>query len=393
MKTLKLAFLLAVTLLPSSRAQEARFFRVVGPAPSTITGITADGHITWTNVPTSGTFTVQTAQSLLNETNWVDYVHVSVTAPVTTRSFYAFMVGIPAGSFTMGATTNMGHEYYLDEVPQHTTDVSAFYMDQYEVPLALWNDAYQWATNHGYSFDNRGNWCVEGNDTEGRQNHPVHCINWYDMVKWCNARSEMEGLTPCYYTDAQQTTIYKSSQLDLTNGCVQWAANGYRLPTEAEWERAARGGAAGMRFPWPDVNTINQSRANYFSYWENGHPAYSFDVNSTAGYPTNLDGGDFSIYTSPVGCFPANGYGLYDMAGNVWECCWDWYDENWYSNAEATQSDTRGPSEALSSRVLRGGSWGGLGDYDASSARCAERDEGTPTMGRSDIGFRCVRGL
>jgi formylglycine-generating enzyme required for sulfatase activity len=387
MKTPKLALLLALTLLPSSRAEEARFFRVVGPAASTITGITADGHITWTNVPTSGTFTVQTAQSLLSQTNWVDYVHVSVTSPVTTHCFYAFMVRIPAGSFTMGATTNMGHEYNFDEVPQHTTDVSAFYMDTYEVTLALWHDARQWATNHGYSFDNWGSACSWPYEPKAA-NHPVNCLNWYDMVKWCNARSEKEGLTPCYYTDAEQTTIYKTDQLNLTNGCVKWDANGYRLPTEAEWEKAARGGNSGHRFPWSDVNTINQSRANYRSYWEDGNPFFSYDVNPTEGYPTAFNDGEFPL-TNPVGYFPANGYDLHNMAGNVWEFCWDWYDPGWYSNGAATQNDTRGPGEASTSRVRRGGSW----DYDASNARCSERDDQPPANANNSVGFRCVREL
>jgi len=118
-------------VLPSLRAEEARFFRVVGPVPSTITAFTADGYITWTNELTNATFTVQTAQSLFGLGNWVDYIQVPVTNSATTHRLYdpnppAGMVLIPAGSFLMGATTNMGHEPYSDEVPQHTVYVSAF---------------------------------------------------------------------------------------------------------------------------------------------------------------------------------------------------------------------------------------------------------------------------
>ena len=136
-------------------------------------------------------------------------------------------------------------------------------MDQYPVTKALWDTVYQWATNHGYTFDNLGSSDPWENYSKG-PNHPVHLINWDDCVKWYNARSEMEGRTPAYYTDASQTSVYRSGRYIVQNDWVKWSI-GYRLPTEAEWERAARGRASGQRFPWGD--TISWGQANYESYW------------------------------------------------------------------------------------------------------------------------------
>ena len=195
------------------------------------------------------------------------------------------------------------------------------------------------------------------------------------MVKWCNAHSEKEGRTPCYYADATKTTIYKTGQLSVANDWVKWEANGYRLPTEAEWEKAARGGAAGHIFPWVDVDTITHSRANYYS-----SSAYSYDVS-----PTRVYHPDYRTYpyTSPVGSFAPNGYGLYDMAGNVWEWCWDSYDSSYYSGSPT--SDPRGPASGTY-RVLRGGSWNTF----ANCARGANRNRLTPDYSYFSVGFRCV---
>jgi hypothetical protein len=194
----------------------------------------------------------------------------------------------------------------------------------------------------------------------------------------------MEGWTPAYYTDASQTTVYRSGYIALSNSCVNWNS-GYRLPTEAEWEKAARGGLSVHRFPWGD--TISESQANYYSCSN----CYTYDLSNTGYNPTFNDG--FLPYTSPVDYFTPNGYGLYDMAGNVWQWCWDWYDGSWYSNTGATQNDTRGPpSSPNGRRVLRGGSW----IHQADVTRCGCRDfsfasyEFYPDSSYNIIGFRCV---
>ena len=218
------------------------------------------------------------------------------------------MALIPAGSFTMGNCMNSS-EGNSNELPLHTVYVSAFYMDKYDVTKSLWDSVYQWATNHGYSFDYAG--------SGKAANHPVQTIDWYDAVKWCNARSEKEGKIPAYYTTSAQTVVYRSGQTNVQNDWVKWSS-GYRLPTEAEWEKAARGGASGQRFPWG--NTISESQANYYS---SGTSYYTYDLSNT-GYNPTFNGGVYP-FTSPVGYFAPNGYGLYDMAGNVWQWCWDWY--------------------------------------------------------------------
>jgi formylglycine-generating enzyme required for sulfatase activity len=370
--------LLAAQVTPAS-AQDARFFRIAGPVANTITAFSADGYITWTNAPTNATFTVQTAASLVNPINWVDYIQVPATNPVTTLWLYdpsppSGMALIPAGSFTMGATTNMGHEGYSDEVPQHSVYVSAFYMDRYEVTKALWDEVYQWATNRPmevrYSFD-------YADSGQGKANeHPAHTMTWYDAVKWCNARSEKEGRTPAYYTDAGLSVRYRSGQVNVQTNWVNWSS-GYRLPTEAEWEKAARGGASGHRFPWANVDTITHSQANYYS-----SSSYAYDISPTRGYHQTFTNG-VTPYTSPVGYFAPNGYGLYDMSGNVWEWCWDWYSSTYYSSSPGT--DPRGPAPG-SARVLRGGCW----DSHAFHCRSANRASRNPTYRATYVGFRSV---
>jgi formylglycine-generating enzyme required for sulfatase activity len=255
----------------------------------------------------------------------------------------------------------------------HTVTVSAFYMAQNLVTKAEWDEVRTWGLANGYTD------LVAGSGKAS--NHPVQSITWYQMVKWCNARSQQGGLTPVYYTDDAQTTVYKTGDVDVTNAQVKWSANGYRLPTEAEWEKAARGGLSGKRFPWG--NTISHGQANYYA-----GAGYSYDLSGAVKnhHPSYTAGGD--PYTSPVGSFAANGYGLYDMAGNVWQWCWDWWD--WYGSYDpAVLTDPRGPAASGTYRVHRGGSWGGYGG--AGNCRVAGRYSYYPSVSDDDIGFRVAR--
>jgi len=276
---------------------------------------------------------------------------------------------IPAGSFMMGDNLDGSGPC----LPLHTVYVSAFYMDRNEVTKALWDEVKSWNGGNGYSYENAG--------AGKAPSHPVQTVNWRDCVKWCNARSENEGLTPCYYNETELTTVYKTGE---DTPYPKWDANGYRLPTEAEWEKAARGGASGWRFPWGD--TVSWHQANYFAY-PLSEGGYAYDINPTVGYNLAFATGDLP-YTSPVGYFAPNRYGLYDMAGNIYEWCWDWFDPAWYADPGATENDTRGPSTGRN-RLLRGGDY----FWYADSLRCASRySMGIPSA-YIGIGFRCVRGL
>ncbi len=297
----------------------------------------------------------------------------TVTNPISgTQQFFQLsqtpipggMALIRAGAFTMGDTLD-GES---DAIPISVT-ASGFYMDTNLVSYSQWQSVYSYATSNGYGFDDAGS--AKGNAV----NHPVQTVDWYDVVKWSNARSQQAGLTPVYYTDTNLTQVYTNEE--VPNIYVNWAANGYRLPTEAEWEKAARGGLSGLRFPWGD--TISESQANYYGDTN----VYSYDLGPNGYNAVGEIGG--LPYTSPVGYFAANGYGLYDMAGNVFEWCWDWYATPY---GQPTRTNPTGPASG-SLRVLRGGDWG---DF-AFLARCALRSGGYPVFDYGNFGFRCVRGL
>jgi len=231
----------------------------------------------------------------------------------------------------------------------YSLSTDSFYMDETEVTLAKWEEVWTWAVANGYKFETNA-----GDNSDGKAtNHPVQGVSWYNAVKWCNARSEMEGYTPCYTVGG---SVYREDS--VVPDCDFEATDTYRLPTEEEWEYAARGGVSGTRFYWGD--TISHTQANYFSSTN-----YSYDVSATRGFHPDYDSGGHP-YTSPVKSFSTNAYGLYDMVGNVYEWCWD-------------VSDTM-------ARGLKGGSW----DYHAPNQRTGCRDEYTPLNEFPNLGFRAI---
>ena len=264
---------------------------------------------------------------------------------------------IPAGSFTMGDSLDG-----LSDTPTHSVQVSGFYMGKHEVSWQLWQEVRDWAASNGYDIGS-------GGSGKGEQ-HPVRSVSWYDVVKWCNAASERAGLEPVYYLSG---AVYRSGE---STPDIDYSKQGYRLPTEAEWEKAARGGESGQRFPWGD--TISHTHANYY---ETTSSSYSYESGDGTGYhPSYTEGG--SPYTAPVGSFAANGYGLYNMIGNVWEWCNDWYDSGYYSSSPGT--DPQGPSTG-SFRVPRGGSWISSANFCRVSIR---NYSNYPDYRNSHYGFR-----
>ncbi|GEM_PF-648555 len=255
------------------------------------------------------------------------------------------MVYVEGGSFMMGSETGDS-----DERPVHTVSLSpSFYMGMYEVTQEQYQQVMGTNPSEFKSFT----------DASKR---PVEKVSWYDSVLFCNLLSQNEGLEPAYYADPAFKTIINNATAytDGTNAYWKRDAKGYRLPTEAEWEYAAKGG--------------NKARGYIYAGYNNLAQAAWYKDNSAS-------------TTHPVGLRAPNELGLYDMLGNVWEWCWDWYNY-WYYYSKNPNIDPTG-ADSGAGRVCRGGSW----DSVADDCRLARRGNSSPGY-RHDIflGFRVARG-
>jgi formylglycine-generating enzyme required for sulfatase activity len=241
----------------------------------------------------------------------------------TTTESQTKMVLLPGGTFMMGDKDEI-------DAPPHEVAISPFYIDTHLVTQEQYEKL---------MGDNPSRWKADKN--------PVEQMRWSDAARYCNARSESEGLEPCY---------------DLNTWECDFAANGYRLPTEAEWEYACRAGTTTAYFFGDNASKLK---------------AYAWFENNSGGKPR------------PVGLKPANPWGLYDMHGNVWEWCNDFYKVDYYQ--ESPRENPRGP-ETGETKVLRGGAW----KFSAESCSSAYRYNENPgyadvCFGYDIYGFRCVK--
>lgn len=370
-------------------AEPAEFFRISGSAGSEITSFSEEGVITWNSseAPTSfliersfdlgaGSWAPITRGTLSNQT-WS--VKVQDPAPPAGMAF------IPGGQFTQG-------DIFVDignlARPVHQTVVSPFFIGRNEVTNDEVRAVFQWAYDQGLievvensvRLAGQGEQLMPLNPSfpellfsddmfsvrTGRGSYPVCYITWFGSVAYCNFLSQMEGREICY---------------NLADWTCDFNKLGYRLPTEAEWEIAARGGHEGTRFPWSDSNEITHSRANYRSTTNN-----VYDVSPTRDF--HPDYVNTRPRSSPVGTFAPNGYGLYDMCGNVWEWVWDWSAK--YPSAmqyDPVGPDGPVPEAGIIYRVFRGGSWYTTAERVIAASRYRSS---LPTDYIEDVGLRVL---
>ncbi len=264
----------------------------------------------------------------------------------------AGFVRIPAGSFPMGSPADEPGRG-RDETRHTVTLTRDFHLYRTEVTWAHWDGVRRWALNHGYAIPAPG-------DSAANPNHPVTNVAWHDVVKWLNAWSELEGLTPCYTVGGvvmRTGTAAPACDFDV---------DGFRLPTEAEWEYACRAGTTTAFYSGP----MRVKPDSPGSLDPNLDPIAWYAVNS---------GGT----THPAGWKQPNAWGLHDMSGNVWELCWDWY-----GGYGGDAVDPAGPATGLD-RVRRGGDCASL----AEDCRSAVRLGIGPGFQNAHVGFRPARTI
>lgn len=396
-------YIIALRFLPSQASAQAGFSLSLDRV----------GGVTWTQPYVSASLTIESSTSFtapwLPVTNIVTMAAAgSATVKLTNNPVFVRAVGgdtsgapagmalVPEGSFKMGDTYSEGSS---DERPTHDVFISAFWIDRFEVTNQKVRDVFQWAWTHNlifssdlrvvkdraatnalldlhrdeYTTDSTRYWSglVLTNGVfglvPGRENQPCIDISWFGAAAFCNFISMMEGLDPCF---------------NPTNGySCDFTKNGYRLPTEAEWEKAARGGRTGHHFPWESygggyATFINTNYANY--------------TPPTLPHPFHMQiVGYYNGSQNPPGPDMVNGYGLYDMAGNAREWCYDWYSAIWYMEAESSLPNTTGPSGG-SLRVTRGGSFD-LGPFSLRASCRNNQAPSAPTAASWYNGFRRVR--
>jgi formylglycine-generating enzyme required for sulfatase activity len=310
--------------------------------------------ITWSPVPNAAFYKVYSS-ALPDDGFSVDtsgtFSQNTWTAPLTGDCRFYYMVfetneliHVPGGTFMMGDTRGAGSQ---NELPVHSVTLNSFYMSEYQVTQA----------EYSHYMQPPSIWTIQFGLGDG---YPAYFVSWYAALKYCNLRSMDEGLTPVYsisgFTNpADWGDVPNASNAEWNAAICNLNANGYRLPTEAEWEYAARGGT------------------NNPDYLYSG----SDEIDAVAWYD-NI--GNYG--SKPVGEKAPNGLGIYDMSGNIYEWCWD----AWSSYSGGHSDNPTGPVTGLY-RVFRGGYWAS----SASNCRVAYRNSFAPFYAYNPYGFRVCR--
>ena len=274
------------------------------------------------------------------------------------KELYAKFIEMKMIDIAAVTSGNLGHaDYSSSHNDVHTVSLTAYRIGESEVTQELWQ---------AVMGENPSRFKGTGNPPDGsevQEKRPVESVNWYHAIAFCNKLSKACGLEPCYTVQGVDfdaltfSAIPTSNNNDWNNAVCDWSKNGFRLPTEAEWEWAAMGGT---EHKWAGTNVKGQL-INYAWY-------------------SDSDGGNANNKTHEVKKKQANGYGLYDMSGNVWEWCWDWSGVL----PNPMPPDYAGPAGSGGNRVLRGGSW----YFDADDAARAYRINSIPDRSGYDIGLR-----
>jgi formylglycine-generating enzyme required for sulfatase activity len=321
----------------------------------------------------------------------------SITAGIHTLSVIAVYNGV---TYSGNLAVTVTNDYMVTIIPssmqatyeqktwEYSNDASTtsvfthsltrpFSMAKYEVSYGLWSSVYQWAIQHGYTIANAGQ---DGYTAGTDPTMPVTCVSYYDAIVWCNAYSEMMGYTPCYYSSTSDRTaaaILRSTTTAAniaatspyySQNYVLWTANGYRLPTEGEWHYAASCGG------YYAHNYISGGTSAYAS----GNPptSYSTWANAKTGA------------TVPVTSKDPNIWGLFNMSGNVWEYCFDRFDN---VPASAQINYTYPASPSWTDTVVCGGSFKSA--HPVGKATVGNRSRTDPSGGDIDNGFRLARTI